>query len=234
MINKIQLVKRTIFHYLSYLFPILLYKRKGDLGHDLKVVLTKGVKILNTNKVNYSYGALYKLFELFFLKLKSDVPDFNPKNILMLGMGAGSVIRLIKKHYPSALITVVEKDMVVIEISHRKFGLNKEFKFNLHYADAYEFVEKQDEIFDFIINDVFVDDEVPSNLKSLKYLECLKSICSDQGIVAFNKMESVNTGRLSLEVFRFLFEKVFPNSDSFEMENLGRKNHVFYAKVNKS
>lgn len=227
-------MKNKINYCLSYFFPITLYKRKGELGHDLEVILTKGRKVLNTKKVNYSYGSLYELFECFFAKLKIENPNFNPKNILMLGMGAGSVMHLIKKYYPSALITVVEKDMVVIEISQRKFGLNKEFTFNLHYADAYEFVSSQNDVFDLIINDVFVDDEVPSELKSHRYLERLKTICNDQGIVVFNEMESLNSDRLSLEVFRFLFEKIFPNTLSFERMFFGRKSYLFYAKVNRS
>ena len=216
---------------MSFLFNVTLSQRKGELNHNLIVVKSKGRKLLNTNYVNYSYGALQLLLNSFLKELALEYTDFKPQKTLVLGLGGGSVFHLLKEHYPETYITVVEKDIAVIELAYSVFNLNKEFDFDLHYGDAYDFVATNSQKFDLIINDIFVDDTVPETIKSIEYLENLKKLLAPKGVIAFNKMEKIEDKGQSYEVFKGRFSSVFPESKDFQKEYYERKSHLLYNRI---
>ena len=45
--------------------------------------------------------------------------DFKAKNILILGLGGGNIIKLLQKRHPKANINVVEWDEVMIDIAKK-------------------------------------------------------------------------------------------------------------------
>ncbi len=79
---------------LSYIFPIT-KKIESEYNGTLEITWHNGKKHLNTKNANYSYGSLQKILKIGLQKIDLT----NCKNILILGLGAGSVIETLDKRF---------------------------------------------------------------------------------------------------------------------------------------
>ncbi|HLA78586.1 MAG TPA: methyltransferase domain-containing protein [Vicinamibacteria bacterium] len=82
------------------------------------------------------------------------LPPGRPRQMLMLGVGGGSVARLAKALVPSVHIVGVEWDQEVLEVARRDFGLDA-LGMELVVADAFHFLEGDDRVFDVVVEDLF-------------------------------------------------------------------------------
>jgi len=96
----------------------------GEVSPYLEVNLINGKYSLDTSKVNYSYGSLYRIFDQTFLKFNLKAHEV--KSVLVLGFGAGSVASLLAEKYCTGCeITGIERDQVVINLANKYFELNR-------------------------------------------------------------------------------------------------------------
>lgn len=124
----------------SYLYPVIVEKRKGTVTPYLEVVKSNGKYVLNSDNANYSYGGLHALFNAFFKRIA--IKKYDIKSVLVLGMGAGTVVSLLKQKYKiDCYITAVEKDDVVIELAKKYFEIEKFKALNIVNDDAFEYVK---------------------------------------------------------------------------------------------
>src|SRR5688572_23515399 len=137
----------------SYISPITLKKYQSQYSGSLYISLESGKKALNTSKVNYSFNSLHRVFQKAFGKTALRIPD--EAKVLMLGLGAGSIVHIIRKDYCSnASITAVEIDPVIIEIAKTEFGIEKLQPIQLVLADAAIYMNNNREKFDLICVDL--------------------------------------------------------------------------------
>ena len=59
------------------------------------------------------------------------VLNSNPKNVLFLGLGAGSLVKYVNKYFDVSRIDVVELLPDVVDISQKYFGLDESDKINI-------------------------------------------------------------------------------------------------------
>ncbi len=143
---------------LSYIYPIT-KKIESAYNGTLEITWFNGKKLLNTKNANYSYGSLEKILKIGLDKI--DVNQF--KNILLLGLGGGNVIKTLQQRYAyKGKITAIEIDPVIVQVAKDEFGIFNTDKVSIHCTDAYPFVMKNKEKYDFIIIDLFLDDTIPS------------------------------------------------------------------------
>lgn len=64
------------------------------------------------------------------------VPD--PRRILVLGLGGGSLVRFLLQHYPQAHIDAVESRAALVEVARTYFGLPEQPALRVRIADARE------------------------------------------------------------------------------------------------
>ena len=84
---------------LSFIYPIT-KKVESQYCGTIEITWHNGTKHLNTKNANYSYGSLQKILKFGLQKI--DVS--NCKNILILGLGAGSVIDTLIKDFKNIRI----------------------------------------------------------------------------------------------------------------------------------
>lgn len=114
-------IARYIF---SYLIPLIIEKRNGEISQTLEIGMVNGHYTLDTSTVNYSYGGLHTLFLNVFKKFKIREREFH--NVLILGFGAGSIVSILKEDYKKkCAITAVEKDKIVIELGKKYFNTDR-------------------------------------------------------------------------------------------------------------
>lgn len=171
----------------SYLMSYPVEERTGQLTPHLEVVLQNGQLHLNSERVNYSFGALHDLFLKTFQNL--DIGKRELRQVLVLGLGAGSVVSLLREDFKQTCpITGVEMDGVVLELGEKYFEMGGYPNLAIHQEDAFDFVSRCTVLFDLIIIDLFVEDATPPQFVQTDFLERLNKLLSASGLLCYNRM----------------------------------------------
>lgn len=184
----------------SFIWPVttkVLSPRNGVL----EISWYNGKKMLNSKNANYSYGSLEKalVFGLSKMKIKTEEP------ILLLGMGGGSVIPVLRNKFRcSAKITAVEWDETVIKLSHDEFGIDDSLNVEVIHADASEYVKENTQSFGLIIVDLFSDKEVPEVFYGTSFWDNAIPMVKNGGSILFNAgINKRGDERISKVVYQF-------------------------------
>lgn len=188
----------------------------SSINPQLEVALINGRYQLNAGNVNYSFGPLHDAFRKYF---KKDPPILNDESaVLLLGLGAGSVVRILKDELGIQCdITGVELDEKVIEIAKQHFELDKIKRLKLAIADAEEFMVSCNDKFDSIIIDIYIDDIVPAKFETRDFINQVARSLKPGGKVVFNKLQKVNHDNSSARALTHIFESVFDKVKVFKI-----------------
>ena len=212
---------------LSYLFPQRLAVTEGHGGAHLEVVVNNGKLMLNANQSNYSFGGLHLIFDQLFYQI--EIGKFEIKKVLLLGLGAGSVVDLlINKHGIKCEITGVELDAAVIDFAKKYFDIEKYKSLQIVQADAFEYVQQCNDKFDLIVVDLFIGDTVPAAFASEEFISNLKRLSNEKCCVAYNKMTDNAKHKQELIALSANFDKVFPSWKLFKIYAYGYENSLLY------
>ena len=171
---------------LSYIFPFSLYQKESMVSGTLSVTLLNGKKILNSPNTDYSYGKLQQVLRFGLQQIGFDLIR-EQKKILVLGLAAGSVVEtLIKEVKFQGQIHGVEIDPEVIAIGKQFFDLDKVKNLQLFIQDAQEYIKDTKDKYDFIIVDIFQDDQMPSFLFAPSFFLQLNTLLNSNGVILFN------------------------------------------------
>lgn len=167
---------------LSYLWP-LTKNYKSNYSGKLEVTWTNGRKVLDSRNANYSYGALQEVLDRGLAEVRAD----RDAPVLLLGLGGGSAIPLLRKKYSYyGKITAVELDSAIIEIAINEFGIEAYQPLELICADAEVYVASSTEKFGLIIIDLFLDLRVPEQFFSNSFWKNIANLLKQNGKVLFN------------------------------------------------
>jgi spermidine synthase len=203
----------------SYIIPLNIYKQKSFFSQTLEVTWTNGQLVLDSNNANYSYGSLQRILRkglkfIGFRKIQ------NMKNILVLGVAGGSVIKtLVDEINYKGDIVGVEIDKAVIEIANEYFQLNEIQNLIIVIDDAFEFVMKSDATFDLIIIDIFEDTNMPDFLFKKVFINRICHLLNSKGFILFNTMIlKKNQQKLNLDYIKSFDSKIYKVSKLNKME----------------
>lgn len=171
---------------LSYFFPIPHKVVKSPVSEQLEITWLNGKLILDTKHANYSYGSLQKILRYGLQQIGFDnIRDM--QNILILGVGGGSVIKtLLEEIKFEGMLTGVDLDPVVLQIAKKYFDLKEDEQLKLYQQDALNFIMKNNEQFDLIIIDIFQDIIMPDFLFEKPFIDHIKKSMSLSGTLLFN------------------------------------------------
>jgi len=118
-----------------------------------------------------------------------------PERMLVLGLGGGVIPREMHHYFPGLEIDVVEIDPEIPLIAERFFGFREDDKLRVHIADGRMFIKKQlrrDPVpkYDLVILDAFNSDYIPFHLMTKEFLEEVKGVLADDGVVVANVFAS--------------------------------------------
>lgn len=186
------------------------------INPQLEVALINGRYQLNAGNVNYSFGPLHDAFRKYF---KKDTPILNDNSkVLLLGLGAGSVIRILKDELEiNCHYTGVEADEAVLEIARKHFDLDKIGNLLVVNNDAAEYIQLCNEKFDCIVIDLYIDDIVPAKFETRDFLNNVYHCLLPGGKVVFNKLQKVNHDNSSARALIHLFENIFDEVKVFKI-----------------
>lgn len=133
-----------------------------------------------------------------------------PKNILLIGMGGGSIPKAVMQHWPDVQLDVVELDRAVVQVAKEWFALAPNAHISITVQDARVFVRqriRQGMHYDFIMLDAFDQDYIPEHLLTVEFLEQIRQLLSPGGVVAANTFAQ---GRLQAHE-EATWQAVFPS-----------------------
>ncbi|WP_299184789.1 fused MFS/spermidine synthase [uncultured Aquimarina sp.] len=166
----------------SYIWP-LTKKITSKINGTLEITWMNGKKVLDSETANYSYGSLQRILDYGLSKIYFD----SKANILLLGMGGGSVIETLKKKYNHrGHITAVEIDPVIIRLAEEEFDIIQSNNLSIISQDAYNFINTCNTDFDLIIIDIFIDLKVPNKFYSIEFWDTLTRQLKPKGNILFN------------------------------------------------
>ena len=113
----------------------------------------------------------------------------NPKSVLIIGLGGGTLSNTIHQLYPNATIDNVEIDPSVTNVAREYFDFFENDKIKATTQDGRIFVKRasiKKQKYDWIILDAFNGDYIPEHLLTKEFFEETKSILSDNGIISAN------------------------------------------------
>jgi spermidine synthase len=177
--------KRWGSRLISYFLDLPVETAASGTSGKLQVRYVNGRLVLDSLHANYSFGSLHKLFRKVFRMV--DLGSSPPENVLLLGMGGGSVVSIIRDEFRLEIpITAVEIDPAVIRIAGEHFGSGNYGNLEIVCADAAEYIKIADGPFGMIVIDLFVDNTVPAPFTGTPFLSNCRSKLARGGILLFN------------------------------------------------
>lgn len=109
-----------------------------------------------------------------------------PKSILMIGLGGGSLAKYCYRHLPGSQITVVEVNPHVIELRDAFCVPADDERFRVVRGDGAAFVAHASERYDVMLVDGFTYEGQPERLCSARFYEDCRAALTESGVMVVN------------------------------------------------
>jgi spermidine synthase len=110
-----------------------------------------------------------------------------PRRILVVGLGGGTLPMFLRKHYPVAAIDAAEIDPEVVDVAKKYFGFREDERMHARTGDGRRFIENAAQAdYDIIFLDAFGARDVPKHLTTLEFLQITRRALKPSGVVVSN------------------------------------------------
>jgi spermidine synthase len=130
----------------------------------------------------------------------------NPKRILLIGLGGGSLAKFCHRHLPRARITAIEIDPTVIAMGSQ-FGVAADERLAIVQADAAEFLPTAQADADVLLLDAFDRDGIAPTLSNPAFFAAARRRLRPNGLLVANLAGAEDNWRLHLAMLRDTFEE---------------------------
>ncbi|HKC05029.1 MAG TPA: methyltransferase domain-containing protein [Patescibacteria group bacterium] len=183
----------------------ILEERESKFNGNLRVVKSWGMgTYIQANGLTQSGGIVTAIWKKTLSKIRNTKHEI--RNVLILGLGGGTVAKLIRKNWPQAKITGVDIDPLMIELGKKYLGLD-EHDIEIKIQDAEKVIPGK---FDLVIVDLYNGDKFPEKFEKEKFIKML----SKYSLVVFNRLYFKNK-KIETDVFGQKLEKIFKNVVKF-------------------
>lgn len=131
-----------------------------------------------------------------------------PRSVLIVGLGGGTIPVILNEMYPAARIEIVEIDPAVVRVAEEFFGFTENAQMKVHVRDARVHFKRallQKESFDLVILDAFTGDYIPEHLMTREFLEETASLLTPTGVVVANTFATSKLYDHESETYRAVF-----------------------------
>ncbi len=109
-----------------------------------------------------------------------------PKKVLLLGLGAGSLATCLHYHYARSQLTVVELRQSVIDVAYRYFGLPRSKRLNVHCGEALDTLQGLPGQYDIIFSDIYLQEGMHHSQRNATYIAACARHLKPEGILVTN------------------------------------------------
>jgi len=200
-----------------------------DETHDLRCLK------FNTKSSQTSQSCMYKnnpdklVFNYTKLTFASLLVTDNPKNVLIIGLGGGTLSNVIHALYPAAKIHNVEIDPAVLKVARNYFNFIENDVVTSSVQDGRIFIKRaaiKKQKYDWIILDAFNGDYIPEHLLTKEFFEEVKSVLAEGGVIAANTFSSSKLYEHESATYHAVF------GDFINVSRANRSNRIILAGAN--
>jgi spermidine synthase len=139
---------------------------------------------------------------------------YNPgaRNVLFVGLGAGSSPKRMWREFPDLRVSVVEIDPVVVDVAYDYFAVPRaDPRLRIEVGDGRQFLARNDRRWDVIVIDAFFADAIPFHLVTREFLELARGRLAPGGVVVTNAIGALAGpgSRLFRSIYR-TYRTAFP------------------------
>ncbi len=218
-------VQAQVIHQERSLYRNILVEDNGDLR-----CLKFNVKSSKTQQSCFLKSQPQQLvFNYTKLLMTSLLMMPEPKRILIVGLGGGTMSNTLAQIYPQSQIDNIEIDHAVIKVARDYFGFFENNQIKTYNQDGRIYIKRallKKQQYDWIILDAFNGDYIPEHLMTKEFLQEAKALLSKNGIL------SANTFSLS-ELYAHesaTYKAVF--GDFYQVSNQGNSNRIIIVSRN--
>jgi spermidine synthase len=190
---------------ITLLFPLLVSAKtihsERSLYRNISVDDDGDLRCLkfHTKQQKSQQSCIYKsdpkklVFSYTKLLMSSLLLNSSPKNILIIGLGGGTLSNTFHQLYPQINITNVELDDAVIKVARQYFDYVENKQIKTITQDGRIFVKRaalKHQQYDLIILDAFNGDYIPEHLMTKEFLQEVKKTLTPNGVLAANTFSS--------------------------------------------
>lgn len=192
---------------------IVLYDKPSPYGHIVVTQEAEGLRTLRFERGGARQSVVkpddprhvelsYARAALIGLALQED-----PRRVLVIGLGGGTLPRFLHAHYPAASIDAVDIDPDVVQVAKDYFGFREDARLRAHVADGRRFIEQVRTPYDLIFLDAYGASSVPAHMATEEFLRTVRRALNPTGVLVGN-LWSGDHNRLYAPMAR-TYEQVF-------------------------
>ncbi len=195
----------------------ILEKTHSKYNGDITVVsdFTWGTYI-KVGGLTQSGGILTQVWRETLMKVLNVKPHVN--RCLILGLGGGSVAKLVSSYWVGVHIVGVDIDLKMVDLGKKYLGLDK-ISIQTVINDALTFVNNEKQKYDLVLIDLYCGEKFPEKFEKDEFIEKIKGILNKNGIAVFNRLygserrtDSMRFGRRLEKIFRKV-DYVYPQAN---------------------
>ena len=139
---------------------------------------------------------------------------YNPgaRDVLFVGLGAGSSEKAMLRDFPAMRLHAVEIDPVVVDVAQRYFAVPEDDpRLEISVGDGRRFLADEERRWDAIVIDAFFADAIPFHLVTREFLQLAQSRLNPGGVIVTNAIGAIEGpgSRLFRSIYR-TYRTVFP------------------------
>jgi len=215
-------VQAKVIHQEKSLYRNILVEDHGDL-RCLK---------FNVRSSKTQQSCLYKsdpdklVFNYTKLLMSGLLFNPEPKRVLVIGLGGGTMSNTLAQLFPESHIDNIEIDDAVIKVARRYFGFFENERVKSYQQDGRLFIKRallKKQSYDWIILDAFNGDYIPEHLLTKEFLQEAKNLLSEQGILTANTFSLSKLYHHESATYKAVF------GDFYQVANGEKSNRVIIA-----
>ena len=110
-----------------------------------------------------------------------------PRSVLLLGLGGGSLAKFLRRHFPHCRIDVIEKRQKVVELARTHFCLVEDPLLQIHHTDAADFLAAPcADSYDLVLVDIHDPDGMSSAVGAESFFAACRQRLHRRGILSIN------------------------------------------------
>lgn len=144
-----------------------------------------------------------------------------PRRVLVVGLGGGTIPTFLRKRLPEARIDVVEIDPAVVDVARSHFAFREDDRLRAHVGDGRQWIENARGRYDLIVLDAFSANEVPYPLTTSEFLRNVFQALAPDGVVVGNVWGRNANALYDDMVTTYL--SIYPNVSVMDIQGSGNK-----------
>lgn len=199
----------------TYDRPFVADDGKRRTLHFHRDFLQSSMRLADPEALEFGYTRKIMAFLLF-------VPE--PRDILLLGLGGGSLAKYCRRHLDGASLTVVENDPDVLAFRGQFLVPEDDARFCVVLDEGARFVEGSSQRRDVIVVDAFDRDGCPPAISSPAFYVAAHRTLARGGVLVANMVGERAERREHLDVIRTAFD-----DSVILLPVIGEGNHLVFA-----